>query len=99
MPAKEFIEKFKHDADTFDFEKFKEKMLAEINGDDDLNNSKITDLTEKNTTLDKATRDLKVSLWDATIAKQGTPVTSTDSAAVQGGSHPAPPVPDADIFG
>lgn len=99
MPAKNFIENFKHDPTTFDFEAFKAKMLEEIIGDDDLNTNKINDLTEQTTNLSKSERDLKVRLFDATIAKQGPPVNPTDSAAVQGGSHPAPPVSDADIFG
>lgn len=100
MPAKDFLAKFKHDPATFDFDKFKDALTAEIDGDEDLRTAAITDLTEKNTALTKSERDLKVSLFDATIARQGTPVSPTDSPASGAMSNtPVPPIPEADLFG
>jgi deoxyxylulose-5-phosphate synthase len=100
MPVKKFIEDFAFDPSTFNYDTFKAKLLEEATSDDDLAAAKITELTESNTNLSKSERDLKVRLFDATVAKQGEPVAPTDSPAAGGGpTGPAPAVPDSDIFG
>lgn len=100
MPAKDYLEKFQHDPATFDYERFKAGLLAEIATDDDLNAAKITGLETERSTLSESERDLKIRLFDATIAKQGEPVVPTDSPANSAaGNSTTPVVTDADIFG
>lgn len=99
MPAKQFIEKFPFDPSTFNFDQFKEKLLEELTGDEDLSQAKITELTEQNTGYATSTRDLKARLFDATVLKQGDAVAPIDSPAGAAGGNSTEKVPDADIFG
>lgn len=101
MPAKKFLSEFKFDPSTFNYDQFKERLDAELDTDDDLATSKITQLTETNTALETSTRDLKVRLFDATVMKQGDPVAPTDSPSAPAGGAPGttPVVPESDIFG
>jgi hypothetical protein len=102
MPAKDFLEKFNFDPATFQYDAFKASLLSEIDTDNDLATTKITQLTEDTTRLTASERDLKVKLFDATVMKTGTPVDpANDSPTGTVGATPgsAPAVPESEIFG
>lgn len=99
MPAKKFLDEFKFDPATFNYDEFKKRMESEIATDDDLTTAKITGLEGERDTLTQSERDLKIALFDATVKRQGTPVTPQDSPTQGGGNNDsAPKVQESDIF-
>lgn len=98
MPAKKFIEDFPFDPSTFNYDEFKKKVIAEIDGDTDLSTAALTTATTERDTLKANEVTLKARLFDATIGKAGDPVRPSDSPAAPGHTSAPSGVKDSDIF-